>query len=259
MLGTETLKVTGEWCLAMNSDSGMRDSSPRMRFDGGSPMSICGFCCCCCMCGGIMLPKGLCTIGGCGAMKNGCCGIIIGGCGGWGARRGIMLAPVTCWGIWGMCCGRGGGGAGCGGRGGGGAGLTRGFGAGFPPTFGPIPSFDESGMRPLARWICSIWSLRLMLARAALAVASAEEVWPSHWILSSMSLLSSSPIFLPISASWAASSPTPKISVRRSASCFKLLSIAWPGAKTWNYVKIDFNKLLWRYWTFYIMLSCTHL
>lgn len=41
-------------------------------------------------------------------------------------------------------------------------------------------------------------------------------------------LISSSPIFLPIAVS---SSPTPKISVRRSANCFKLASIAGPKNK----------------------------
>ena len=117
MLGTATLNVTGEWCRAMNSCSGMSDSSPRILFAGGSPdTSIGGF-------GkpgsggadvGMlgMLEKGSGICGGCGAIKNGCCGMIIGGCG--CCRRGIRLAPVTEGGICGMC---GGGRTGCGGGG----------------------------------------------------------------------------------------------------------------------------------------------
>jgi hypothetical protein len=69
--------VTGEWCLAMNSDSGMSDSSPRIRFDGGSPMSMVGLGPMPCMLGGgAMFPKAI-ICGGCGAMKNGWGGIII--------------------------------------------------------------------------------------------------------------------------------------------------------------------------------------
>ena len=66
-----------------------------------------------------------------------------------------------------------------------------------------------------------------MLARAALVAASTLEVCPSQVTLSSF-FLSSSPIFLPIAVS---SSPTPNISVRRSANCFKLASMAAPEKK----------------------------
>lgn len=100
MLGTDTLNVTGEWWRMRNSRSGMRDSSPRILFAGGSPESMGGF--------GRpgsggaaagrfgMLAKGSGICGGCGAMKNGCGGMMIGG---WGGRMGIRLAPVTVGGI----------------------------------------------------------------------------------------------------------------------------------------------------------------
>uniref|UniRef100_A0A6B0UQF2 Uncharacterized protein n=1 Tax=Ixodes ricinus TaxID=34613 RepID=A0A6B0UQF2_IXORI len=68
----------------------------------------------------------------------------------------------------------------------------------------------------------------VMLARAARVAASMLAVWPSQ-VTFSWGRWSSSPIFLPMAVS---SSPKPKMSVRRSANCLRLLSIAAPGANT---------------------------
>ena len=92
-----------------------------------------------------------------------------------------------------------------------------------------------SAMSPFWRLISLIWSSSVILARAALTAPSADTVWPSQAVASLAAAVSSSvssPSFLPISASWAASSPTPKMSVRRSARFLRLLSMALPGAKT---------------------------
>lgn len=123
---------------------------------------------------------------------------------------------------------------------------------------GPIFSLvSSSGTRPLALWMASICSWRVILAWAACWVRAILPEWPSqvtckgkqHHSLSGLLELnsvwesegregsriypnctfssgfwiSSSPIFLPMAVS-----STPKMSVRRSASCFKLLSISRP-------------------------------
>lgn len=123
---------------------------------------------------------------------------------------------------------------------------------------GPIFSLvSSSGTKPLALWMASICSWRVILAWAACWVRAMLPEWPSqvtckgkqshslsglpelspmwesegkegtriHLIctFSSGFWISSSPIFLPMAVS-----STPKMSVRRSANCFKLLSISRP-------------------------------
>lgn len=125
---------------------------------------------------------------------------------------------------------------------------------------GPIFSLvSSSGTRPLALWMASICSWRVILAWAACWVRAILPEWPSHvtckmesqtdichsfwnaeaksgrtraggttlqqhFTFSSGFWISSSPIFLPMAVS-----STPKMSVRRSANCFRLLSMSRPG------------------------------
>ena len=87
-------------------------------------------------------------------------------------------------------------------------------------------TFDQhvTHVSPLDLWIASICCSKVTPCWAKREVAAMEAVWPSHVTFSGLRV-SSSPIFLPITVS---SSPAPKISVRRSASCFRLLPIDIP-------------------------------
>ena len=143
-----------------------------------------------------------------------------------GVNTGVGVTIIGRMGCTGTSTGVGTGiGAGLGGICGGSSGAGAGAGAGRLSGSGV-----RSGTRPFCLWIWAIWSSTEMFWRAALAAASAVPEWPSQEFFPGLAAGSSSPILLPMLVSCAASSPTPKMSVRRSASRFRLDSMLWPGA-----------------------------